>query len=266
LSRWFRFYDEALNDPKVQRLHGDTFKAWVNILCLSSKCGGAIVRSDIAFHLRISEESAEALIDTFIELNLLEDRGDVVTPHNWDGRQFKSDKDPTNNERQQRHRNALRNGPSNAPSNGQITPTEQNRAETEQKKKETRAKPACPRAFEAFWKDYPKTPVMSKKEAATAWGKLSAGDQSAALLAVAPFNEWLAKQKDHPVVHACRFLSQRRFDGFKPSPEIVSTMVFVRPGTEAWDAWQAVKPTPTNKDGGWYFESEYPPNYEPKAA
>lgn len=73
--------------------------------------------------------------------------------------------------------------------------------------------------FENFWKDYPKTPVMSKKEALKAWKLLSDADQSAALAAVAPYKEWLAKKKDHPVVHACRFLSQRRFEGFQNQPE-----------------------------------------------
>jgi hypothetical protein len=41
-ARWFRFYDDALNDPKVQKLSGDLFKAWVNILCLASKHGGEL--------------------------------------------------------------------------------------------------------------------------------------------------------------------------------------------------------------------------------
>jgi len=34
MSQWFRMYAEVLDDPKVQRLSGDEFKAWVNILCL----------------------------------------------------------------------------------------------------------------------------------------------------------------------------------------------------------------------------------------
>lgn len=129
-----------------------------------------------------------------------------------------------------------------------------------------RVRDAYSEDFEKFWKGYPTTPVMSKKQAWAEWRKLEPDDRSAALAAVAPFKEWLAKQKDHPVVHACRFLSQRRFDGFKPTLSVASTMVFLKPGTDAWDAWQAVKATPTNKDGGWYFESEYPPGYEPKAA
>jgi len=31
--RWFRFYAESVNDPKVQRLPAHLFKTWVNILC-----------------------------------------------------------------------------------------------------------------------------------------------------------------------------------------------------------------------------------------
>lgn len=134
----------------------------------------------------------------------------------------------------------------------------------EEKRKRERATSA-PDRFDDFWKGYPKTPVMSKKEALASWKKLSPDDQSAAIAALSPFKEWLAKQRDHPVVHACRFLSQRRFEGFKPSFEVVSSKVFVREGTEAWAAWQAIEKTPC-VNSGWYFESEYPPGYEHKAA
>ena len=33
MSRWFRLHDEILDDPKVQRLSGDDFKAWVKSCC-----------------------------------------------------------------------------------------------------------------------------------------------------------------------------------------------------------------------------------------
>ena len=35
--KWFRFYHDAIDDPKVQRLPGDVFKFWVNLLCLASR-------------------------------------------------------------------------------------------------------------------------------------------------------------------------------------------------------------------------------------
>lgn len=137
LSRWFRFYDDAVNDPKVQRLTADMFRAWVNLLCLASKNGGAIPKSDIAFALRVSEKGARAVIDCLIERNLLEDRGDVVAPHNWDGRQYKSDvTDPTAADRQKRYRKN-RNADRNATVT--VTPTRtdtESDTETEQKKEE----------------------------------------------------------------------------------------------------------------------------------
>ena len=40
--KWFRLYNDVINDPKVQRLDGETFKAWINILCLASKGGGVL--------------------------------------------------------------------------------------------------------------------------------------------------------------------------------------------------------------------------------
>lgn len=266
MSRWFRFYDDALNDPKVQKLPADMFRAWVNLLCLASKGGGFIQKEDVSFGLRLASEDCYGVIDYLVRQNLLVDNGDTLSPHNWSGRQFQSDKDPTNADRQKRYRDGKRNAPSNVTDNVTITPLEQSRTDTDTEKKETRAKPAYPPDFELFWKKYPTTPVMSKKQASAEWRKLPEDDKSAALAAVEPFRAWLAKQKDHPVVHACRFLSQRRFEGFKPSLEVVSSKVFVTAGTEAWDAWQSVERTPTNKDGGWYFESEYPPGYEPRAA
>jgi hypothetical protein len=142
---WFRFYNDAVIDPKVQRLSGDMFKMWVNILCLASKFGGALPKDDLQYSLRLSETEAQQTIAFFIERNLLDDLGDIVTPHNWDGRQYKSDQtDPTNAERQKRYRNGKRNAPVTDDRNGSnavtVTATEQNRTEsdtdTEQKEKE----------------------------------------------------------------------------------------------------------------------------------
>lgn len=84
----------------------------------------------------------------------------------------------------------------------------------------TRSRQSYPKDFEEqFWKVYPTTPVMSKKEAGGAWKRLSEADQQAAIAALPAFKAFLASKPDHPVVHACRFLSQRRFEGFAASPE-----------------------------------------------
>jgi|GEM_PF-1370195 len=101
MSRWFRFYDDALNDAKVQRLPPALFKAWVNLLCLASKHDGALPPvPEIAFALRVPDKEAAATLKTLIEAGLI-DGDDPARPHNWDARQFKSD---ASTERVKRHR------------------------------------------------------------------------------------------------------------------------------------------------------------------
>lgn len=90
---WFRFYAETLNDPKVQKLPAAIFKGWVNVLCLASDCDGYIPPlPDIAFALRLDPDAAEALVDDLIEAELVELNGAGYVPHNWDKRQYKSDR------------------------------------------------------------------------------------------------------------------------------------------------------------------------------
>lgn len=93
MSRWFRYYDEALDDPKVQRLPGDLFKFWVNLLCLASRHEGRVPPvEDVAFSLRVTETVAARHLETLAGCGLLDSlEGDVSAPHNWNGRQFKAD-------------------------------------------------------------------------------------------------------------------------------------------------------------------------------
>jgi hypothetical protein len=125
VSRWFRFYDDAINDPKILRLSDKMFRAWTGMLCLASKYGGTIPKCDIAIALRVSEGGATGIISYLVEHNLLDDLGDVVTPHNWDGRQYKSD---TSNERVKRYRQRK----CNVTQTVTVTPPD-TEAETEQK-------------------------------------------------------------------------------------------------------------------------------------
>jgi len=60
--QWFRFYADALNDPKVQSMDGDSFKAWVNLLCVTLQCNGEVVTGDVAFYLRVTEPQAAFLV------------------------------------------------------------------------------------------------------------------------------------------------------------------------------------------------------------
>ncbi len=68
--------------------------------------------------------------------------------------------------------------------------------------------------FEAFWRDYPTDPNMSKLDAWKVWIKLSDDDRRLAMAAVPKFIDYCRKHPDYRVVYADRFLSKRRFDGY----------------------------------------------------
>ncbi len=97
MSRWFRFHSEALDDPKVQRLDGETFKAWVNLLCLANRNGGFLPSiEDIAFALRMDANGALTVVERMLNATLLDKltggaNGYRYAPHGWDERQYKSD-------------------------------------------------------------------------------------------------------------------------------------------------------------------------------
>jgi hypothetical protein len=77
--------------------------------------------------------------------------------------------------------------------------------------------------FDDFWKAYPTDPLMSKKRAAGEWVKLDAEDRGKARRACDPFRDYCASHPDYRPVHAERFLSQRRFDGFQPTTSPTAT-------------------------------------------
>jgi hypothetical protein len=130
MSRWFRFYDDALNDPKVQLLAGDLFKAWVNLLCLASKNGGKIPSADAAaFALRTTAAKARAIVADLAGYGLLDKvEGGYFAPHNWGSRQYKSD---VSNDRVKRFRQRQANAVGNVTGNaGEAAPeSEQNKTE-----------------------------------------------------------------------------------------------------------------------------------------
>lgn len=102
--QWFRFYGEALDDPKVQRLPGDLFKTWVNLLCLANRTdrdGALPSPEDCAFALRLDLATFTAHVGELIERGLIDAAGDDLAPHNWEGRQKRSDNVTA---RVQRHR------------------------------------------------------------------------------------------------------------------------------------------------------------------
>lgn len=136
MSRWFRMYADVLDDPKVQRLPPDLFKAWVNLLCLASRNDGVLPSlEDVSFALRMSHDVTRDMIVTLSRHGLL-DGDDELSPHNWAERQFKSDsaEDAKIRKRRQREREKTANVTENvttchSDSHNEVTPPEQNRTD-----------------------------------------------------------------------------------------------------------------------------------------
>lgn len=87
---------------------------------------------------------------------------------------------------------------------------------------------AVPADFEAFWQAYPREKNMSKKRALMAWRKLSAEKRMQAAAAVPGYRSYCEKNKSwYHTVHAERFLSHERFEGFaaehQPTAEEIET-------------------------------------------
>jgi hypothetical protein len=85
--------------------------------------------------------------------------------------------------------------------------------------KATRTKREYSEEFEQkFWNPYPRSPTMAKTVAWKSWLKLSPDDRFKACQAIEPYRRYLKTKPDLETVHACRFLSQRRFEGFSDVP------------------------------------------------
>lgn len=131
--QWFRLYNDVVNDPKVQRLPAETFRGWINILCIASKNDGVLpCIEDIAFTLRMDESAATELISALQTAGLIEQTEAGAAPHKWRDRQFKSD---TSTDRVKRHRakrhETERNVTCNVSETASETDQSQSRADTD---------------------------------------------------------------------------------------------------------------------------------------
>lgn len=130
MNRWFRFYDEALDDPKVQRLAPHLFKTWMNLLCLASKDGGKLPSDDdISFRLRLSISDAQQQVEDLILAGLIDIEGDGSRiPHSWPDRQYASD---SSAERVRKHRADKKKTPCNVTGNADVTVQKQTQSRTD---------------------------------------------------------------------------------------------------------------------------------------
>jgi hypothetical protein len=125
MSRWFRFYDDTISDPRALKLSDRLYRIWVGLLCVASKNGGRLPEmEDCAIMLRLQpERMAEALV-SLVGAGLLDRDETGLVPHEWNKRQYASD---SSAERMKRHRQR----------NGDVTVTPQNRTDQNRTERET---------------------------------------------------------------------------------------------------------------------------------
>jgi len=154
MSRWFRLYDNLVDDPKIQRLSGEMVKALLNLWCLASQNDGMLPAvDDIAFKLRMKPAKVENLLSVLGECGLIDSDETGLRPHNWNARQFKSD---VSNERVKQHRERKRNVTSTVTETPPETEQKQ-KTETEKKEPTLRVVDDWPSDYgEQFWRAYPR--------------------------------------------------------------------------------------------------------------
>ena len=114
-GKWFRFYDGALDDPKIIKLTDQLFRTWVNVMAVASRNGGVLPAVDeLALILRLSVREAFHLLNELESIELIDRHCNghetVLSPHNWALQKRVSD---CSTERVQRFRKRKRNGSSN---------------------------------------------------------------------------------------------------------------------------------------------------------
>lgn len=176
--QWFRFYHEALDDPKVQTLDAETFRDWINLLCLCCRMDGELPKTveQIAFVLRRSPDACSTVLSRLADAGLLDRRngganGMHYVIHSWDKRQYKSD---TSTDRVKRYRERFKTVSETVTETAPDTETE---TDINNKKNNSPLPPSrgmlaqrkqiASEEFDLFWEAYPKK--VNKGAAQKAW-------------------------------------------------------------------------------------------------
>lgn len=102
MSRWFRFYSEAMRNPKVLRLSDKDFRLWVNVLAVAAENDGHIpADDDLKLVLGMRLDHLKGGLNRLISGGLIDALEHGYEPHNWSKFQYRSD---TSTDRVQKHR------------------------------------------------------------------------------------------------------------------------------------------------------------------
>jgi hypothetical protein len=235
VTRWFRWHEGTCEDGKfrvVARNASVTVATvtgvWAVLLEDAShdEHRGIAVRGEdfYAAVLDLGPELQRVLaeMDSIDLIKLCNDK--TIEISNWNKRQYETDTvDGTNADRQRRWREKRKTNDTVTDRNGSVTALKRPDTDTDTDtdknilsgRSATRTKIGYSEEFEQkFWQPYPRSPTMSKSEAWKAWQKLEPDRRLRACEAISPYRRYLQSKPNLETVHACRFLSQERFDGF----------------------------------------------------
>ena len=184
MSRWFRLYDEVLDDPKVQKLSPELFKFWINLLCLASKKDGVLPDAEaVSFALRTPFHETRECLDSLFQCGLLDQNKKGMTPHGWSKRQYKSDTSTDRVKRfRQRYRNVTPTVTETPPDTYTETDTDTEQKQIQKREKKVSRATRLPEDWQPKEKDW----LFAEQEGVDAQREL------------AKFrNYWLAKPKDN---------------------------------------------------------------------
>lgn len=102
MTKWFRFYADAMRNPKVAALSDRDFRLWVGLLSVASENDGSIPPAEtlkrvLSMRLDHLYEGLKRLASS----GLIDALATGYEPHNWSKFQYKSD---TSTERVKKHR------------------------------------------------------------------------------------------------------------------------------------------------------------------
>lgn len=92
---WYRFHHDTLDDPVIQGLPAETFKAWVNCLSVASRADDRGTLPDlngVAFAIRLTPAKAKRHLEILEKAGLIRENSDGTWEiTDWNLRQFSSD-------------------------------------------------------------------------------------------------------------------------------------------------------------------------------
>ena len=302
-TRWYRSHCGLVTDAKLAEAavvagcsRAVVIAAWHAILesCAEANDGGRFDTTARRVSAILAEpgDRIEAVFAAFVDLGMI--AAGCVTA--WSRRQFESD---SSTERSRKHREAKRSGELmrahfvDPPAAGDRTPQPSTAAppasatavqrcatapdtETDSDPPPLPFRPPAARGatvgegetFEGFWRAMPSPDPAAKAAAMVAFGRLCPTDRAQAVVAAGRYAAAFAAKPTTRPISPARFLRDRCFEGYGAAVATGEAQVFVKLDSPQWKAWRAHrgKPIPLNREGGWCFPTEWPPDVERGAA